>query len=179
MEIQLSDFLIKGIGILIISVILGGFILGIFYLTRLLIKIKKLNQPEIFKYYFLMLLCILIMTASWLLNMGWYRIILTWLAFPIIHLVLFIIINGKILLKLFCSKALKVYTLLSYVSYLLFYLMLPDGGDIGTMYVLFNLLHNNTVAYIAGVLSVTSFFAHIVFTVFQLIEIRRLKHISK
>lgn len=179
MEIQLSDFLIKGIGILIISVILGGFILGIFYLTHLLIKIKKLNQPGIIKYYFLMLLCILIMTASWLLNMGWYRIILTWLAFPIIHLVLFIIINGKILLKLFCSKALKVYTLLSYVSYLLFYLMLPDGGDIGTMYVIFSLLHNNTVAYIAGVLSVTSFFAHIVFTVFQLIEIRRLKHISK
>lgn len=179
MEIQLSDFLIKGIGILILSVILGGFILGIFYLTRLLIKIKKLNQPRIIKYYFLMLLCILIMTASWLLNMGWYRIILTWLAFPIIHLVLFIIINGKILLKLFCSKALKVYTLLSYVSYLLFYLMLPDGGDIGTMYILFSLFHNNTVAYIAGVLSVTSFFAHIVFTVFQLIEIRRLKHISK
>lgn len=179
MEIQLSNLLINGIGILILSTITGGLIWGIICLIRLLFKLKKLNRPEIFKYYFLMIMCILIMAASWLLNMGWYRIILTWLAFPIIHLVLFIIINGKILLKLFCSKALKVYTLLSYVSYLLFYLMLPDGGDIGTMYILFSLFHNNTVAYIAGVLSVTSFFAHIVFTVFQFIEIRRLKHISK
>lgn len=175
MDVQISNFLIKGIGVLILTVTVGGLIFGVISLIRLLLKIKKLNHPEIIKYYFFMILCLLVMVASWILNIGWFRLILTWLAFPIIHFVLFAILNGKAMLKLFLSQKLKIYTLLSYATYIISYLFLPDGGDYGPMYVFFGLLHNDIAAYIASVICEISFIAHIIISIFQLIEISKTK----
>ncbi len=79
MDFQLSGLLIKAIGIFILLAIIGGFVFGIVFLIRLLLKIIKLKQPRIITYYVIMILCILIVAASWILNMGWYRVILTWL----------------------------------------------------------------------------------------------------
>lgn len=79
------------------------------------------------------------------------------------------------MLKLFLSPKLKIYTLLSYATYIISYLSFSDGGDYGPMYVFFGLLRNNIVAQIAGVLCEISFIAHIIVTVFQLIEISKMK----
>ncbi len=175
MEMQLSYLFAQGIGILILLSIIGGLLYGIFCLGRLLLKLRKCNQPIIIKYYILMIMCILIVAASWVLNMGWLRVILTWLAFPIIHSVIFAIINGKALLRLFCSSKLRIYTLISYVSYVFSHIFFPDFADIGPMYVFFRLLRDNTIACISGIFSVMSFVIYIIFTVFQLIEISRIK----
>lgn len=176
MDVKLSYFLSGIIGFLFLSVIIAGFVYGIIHLIRLLFKLKELNRPEMLKYYFLMLLCIFIMIPSWIFNIGWYRFILTISAFPIIHSVLFAIVNGKAMLKLFLSKKLKIYTLLSYVTYIIFYLSFPDGGDYGPMYVFFGLIRNNNVAKIVGVICVISFIAHIIISILQLIELGKIKH---
>lgn len=115
------------------------------------------------------------MAASWIFNIGWYRLILTLFAFPIVHYVLFAIVNGKALLKLFVSKKLKIYTLLSYTTYIISYLSFPDGGDYGPMYVFFGLIDNNDIAKMASVLCVISFISHIIVSIFQLIEISRIR----
>ncbi len=144
-------------------------------MNTILSKIKKWYDPRALGYYIMMILCLVIMGASWILNMGWVRMLLTWLAFPIIHAVVFAIINGKAISKLVYSAKLKIYTLISYATYVLAYVFFPDGGDEGTMYVFFGLIHNNTVAFIAGIFSVLCFAIYIIFTTDQLKEMSRIK----
>ena len=115
-------------------------------------------------------LCILIVAASWILNMGWYRVILTWLTVPFVHPVIFAVINGKVLPNLIYSAKLRAYTLTTYITYVLMYAFFPDGGDIGSAYVFFGLINNNTAVHILGVLSTVSLVAYIVFTILQIIE---------
>ena len=175
MNVQISALLTKVVLMLFLVVLAGLLIFGVIRLARLFLKLKKLNRPEIIKYYFLMIFCFFIMIPSWIFNIGWYRLILTFLAFPVIHYVLFAIINGKAMLKLFLSKKLKIYTLLSYVTYIIFYLSFPDGGDYGPMYVFFGLINNNNTAKIAGALCLISFIAHTIIAILQLIEIGKIK----
>ena len=114
------------------------------------------------------------MVSSWLLNMGWLHLFLTLIAFPIIHLVVFVIINGKILLKYFNCKKLKLYTLLSYITYSISYAFFPDDSDNNT-YVFFGLIHNNTFVDISYIICFSLFAAHITITILQLIEIHKAK----
>ena len=72
MDFQLSGLLIKAIGIFILLAIIGGFVFGVICLVRLLLRLIKLKQPQIIVYYVTMILCILIVAASWIFNMGWF-----------------------------------------------------------------------------------------------------------
>ena len=155
--------------------LLGGLIFGIFCLIRLLLKLKRLNQPKNITYYILMILCILTALASWVFNFGWYRVILSWIAFPIIHAGAFAVVNGMALPKLIDSSKLRSLTTFSFLTYVLSYLFFPDGGDIGSMYVFFGLFHDDTVATVFGVFSVIAFVAYIILTINQIIELCRMK----
>ncbi len=178
MDLQLSGLLINAIGILILSLFMGGIIYGFVNLIRIFIKTIKLKSPKILIYYFLMIICMILMAISWIMNIGWYRLLLTFIAFPIIHSVLFINVNGKALLKLSASPKLKKYTILSFATYLLSYLTFPDGGDIGPMRVFFGLVQSNVIAMIAFHLCLISFIAHIVVSSRQMHEIKRLNQID-
>ena len=175
MDFQLSGPLIKAIGIFILLAIIGGLVFGIVCLIRLLLKIIKLKQPRIITYYVIMILCILIVAASWILNMGWYRVILTWLTVPFVHPVIFAVINGKVLPNLIYSTKLRAYTLTTYITYVLMYAFFPDGGDIGSAYVFFGLINNSTAVHILGVLSTVSLIVYIIFTILQIIESGKVK----
>ncbi len=175
MDFQLSGLLIKAIGIFILLAIIGGFVFGIVCLIRLLLKIIKLKQPRIIIYYGIMILCILIVAASWILNMGWYRVILTWLAVPFVHPVIFAVINAKALPNLMYSAKLRAYTSITYITYVLMYAFFPDGGDIGSAYVFFGLINNSTAVHILSVLSTVSLIAYIVFTILQINESGKVK----
>ncbi|MBQ2827151.1 MAG: hypothetical protein IJF13_07990 [Clostridia bacterium] len=175
MDFQLSGLLIKAIGIFILLAIIGGFVFGIVCLIRLLLKIIKLKQPRIITYYVIMILCILTVAASWILNMGWYRVILTWLAVPFVHPVIFAVINGNVLPNLIYSAKLRVYTLITYITYVLMYAFFPDGGDVGSAYVFFGLINNSTAVHILGVLSTVSLIVYIIFTILQIIENGKVK----
>ncbi len=175
MDFQLSGLLIKAIGIFILLAIIGGFVFGIICLIRVLLKLIKLKQPKTIIYYVTMILCILIVAASWILNMGWYRLILTWLTVPFIHPIIFAVINGKALPNLIYSAKLKIYTLITYITYVLMYAFFPDGGDVGSAYVFFGLISNDTAVYILGLLSTVCLVTYIIFTILQIIESGKIK----
>jgi len=158
---------------MLLAVILCGLILGISGIVLLLLKLKRTMHSESVIYGISMVLCIIVMIVSWCMNMGWYRFILTFFAVPVIHAVGFAVMNGIFLFKLPYSGKLKVYTIFSYVTYLLTYICFPDGGDIPTKYVFFGLIKNDTVAEVFGVISLISMVAHIVFAILQIIEFRR------
>ena len=178
MGFQVSDLPIKAIGVFILLAILSGFVFGIACLVRLLLRIIKLKQPIIIAYYVIMIMCILIVAVSWILNIGWYRVILTWLAVPFVHPVIFAVINGKALPRLIYSAKLKAYTLFTYITYVLMYVFFPDGGDTGSSYVFFGLIYDGAAVQILGILSTVSLIAYIIFTILQIIENVKLKKIE-
>ena len=148
---------------------------GIIFHIRLLLKLIKLKQPKIILYYFIMVMCILMVAASWTLNMGWYRLILTWLTVPFIHPIIFAVINSKALPNLIYSAKLKIYTLITYITYVLMYSFFPDGGDVDSAYAFFGLISNDTVVYILGLLSTVCLVTYIIFTILQIIESGKVK----
>ncbi len=164
----------QAIGIALLIAIVGGFIFGIARLIRLFIKFIKVNQTKSIAYLSLMIICILIAFASWILNFGWFRLILTFYGISIVFTVLFVMSNSKAASHISESKKLQVYTVITYVTYLCAYLFLPDGGDVGPMYVFFSLIQSNTIAYISFFLFIISFGAYIVFTILQFKEVDKI-----
>ncbi len=120
------------------------------------------------------------MTAmvSWLLNFGWIRFIMTLLFIPVIHSIAFIIINNRSASYMDCSAKLKRYVTLSYITYLSGYLLFPDGGDVGQMYLFFGLIRSNTIAELCYFPTVLLFTANIALLVLQSKERKKILQIS-
>ena len=137
-------------------------------------SVKTGNTPKI-KYTVAAFLCVLAAATSWLFNIGLFRLILTSFLFPVIHTVAFLLVNEFSLDYAASSVKLKRYSLLSCITYLLFYVLMPDGGIVGDSYVFFGLLHNPTVLNICACISFIAFIANLIITVLQLIERRKAK----
>ncbi len=148
-----------------------GIITGIVIIINSIISTKKDRNNSKLKYNLISILFVIIAIVSWVFNMGWLRFIMTFLAVPIIHTIAFIIINSFSLSYIDKSVKLKRYVNLSYITYLLGYLSLPDGGDVGPMYVFFGLIHNDIVANISYIISSISFIGNIVLFILQIVEI--------
>jgi hypothetical protein len=101
------------------------------------------------------------MLASWIVNIGWYRIILTWIPIPLIHTVAFIIVNFKAIRNVAHSDKLKKYISWSWATYLTAYLLFPDGGDDGAVRVFFNLIRNDVLCTIAMCAAIICFCANV------------------
>ena len=175
MGLNFSGLLMDVIGIFILLAVLGGLVFGLVYTIRLLLKIINLRQPQTTRYCIIMVICILIASASWILNMGWLRLILTWFAVPFIHPIIFVVINSKALPNIIYSAKLKIYTLITYITYVLMYVFLPDGGDIGPMYTFFGLISNDLAVNVLTVLSEVCLIAYITFTILQITENKKVK----
>lgn len=159
--------------ILFLSILAIGVITGIVILVKSIISSKK-NGNHL-KYNLVAILFVLIAIASWVLNMGWLRFIMTFLAVPIIHTIAFMIINNFSLSYIDKSVKLKRFVILSYITYLLGYLLLPDVSDYGPMYVFFGLIHNDIVANISYNISSVAFMGNIVLLILQIVERRKVK----
>lgn len=125
------------------------------------------------------LTCIAVAAASWIFNMGWIRFIMTLLLIPFIHAIIFFLVNifsSKYLLK---SKKTKHIYIIFCITYLLFYLLLPDGGDVGEMYVFFGLIHSNTISNICNSISSFAILAHIILLILQIAEIIKIRKATK
>ena len=158
-----------------LSILAIGLITGIVILVKSIISSKKDGSYLKLKYNLVAILLVIIATASWVLNMGWLRFIMTFLAVPVIHTIAFMIINNFSLSYIDESVKLKRFVVLSYVTYITGYLLLPDSADIGPMYVFFGLIHNDIFANIAYNISSTAFAANIVFLILQLAERKKAK----
>ena len=156
--------------VLCISILFIGLITGMVILIQSIISSRRNGNSIKRKYTLIAILCVIIAIVSWILNMGWVRLILTFLAVPIIHTVAFMIINNFSLSYIDKSIKLKRYVVFTYITYLAGYLLLPDGGDVGPMYVLFGLIHNDVVASIAYTISSIAFIGNIVLLILQIIE---------
>lgn len=141
--------------------------------------IKKNSLLKNRKQLVLSVICIIIATASLVFNIGWIRVFMTITLIPIIQPILFLVTN------LYASKyfievpKLKIINFLFIITYLIFWILLPDGGDTGPLYCLFNLVHNDNFADVASSLSTLAGAAHIVFFVLQIIQFKKLKNKSE
>lgn len=143
---------------------------GVVILVWTLVKAKRSGNYNRFKYTLTPVLCVAAAAVSWLTNFGWIRLIMTLMAIPFLHAIAFFLVNIFAASQIEKSRTLKIFTMLSYVTYLCGYLFLPDGGDVGSAYVFFGLLHNDFMIGFGETISVIGLFGNVVFLVLQLIE---------
>lgn len=118
-------------------------------------------------------LCILIVAISWITNMGWIRFFLTFLMVPVIHALVFFWTNYFSAKYCEIVPNLKKLTWFFMLTYLLPYLLTPDGGDIGGIYFFFGLVKNDTLANIANYIAGIALSFHIALFVVMIMEIRK------
>lgn len=163
-------FLIISIFIIFIGVVVGVTI-------RIILKSRQDSDKKrrIFISIFMSLLSIFIAAISWLLNMGWVRMIMTLLLIPFIHALIFFFTNLFMTYYEDKNKSTKLLNLLFILTYLLLYIFLPDGADTGEMYFFFGLIHSNSLSGIAQCVSRMAFLGHIVLFILQIIQAIRTK----
>ena len=172
LRFSIIPILFLGLGIFVI-------VIGVKFIVRILRKeaqIVKANGNRISKKWYLVIISSVFVTlVSWIFNMGWYRVILTWIPIPLIHTIAFLIINIKSANRVSIYKFLRKYIILSSVTYLLAYLLLPDGGDIGGMYLFFSLIRNDSIANIMMYISLIIFIVNIAVLSIEYLELRKCK----
>ncbi len=141
---------------------------GIIFIVRSIITAIKAKKYNKLKFNILSVLCVIIAAASWLLNLGWMRFFLTLIAVPFIHAIVFFCVNNFAATYAEKSKKLKICTIISYITYLISYLLLPDGGDTGGMYVFFGLINNETITNICFLVCSFAVQVHIIFVILQI-----------
>jgi len=158
--------------VLAIVVIVGGIIWSI-------IKIRKNNSSKFKKVTIMTFASILIAAVSWVLNMGWVRFFMTILLIPVVHGIVFLLANLFFAKYIEQSPKMAKLNILFIATYLIAYLFLPDGADVGGMYFFFGLIHNDTLSTIAGSLSGIAVIGHIALFVIQMIEVFTIKKKQK
>ena len=121
------------------------------------------------------LLSIFVVAVSWITNIGWMRIMLSFFLVPFLHAIYYFILNLAICFFVGQSKSLRLMNLLFSITYVLSNLFFPDGGDAGPSYFFFGLVKNDVLSDIAYVICVVSFVLHIILIALQLISVFRLK----
>ncbi len=148
-----------------LALVIFAIIIGVNFIVRFFRKEAqsvKTNGYRISKKWYLMIISFaLIMLASWIFNLGWFRVILTWIPIPLIHTIAFLFINIKSINRVSTFKELEKYIILSSVTYLLPYLLLPDFGDVGGMYFFFGLIRNDVAAKITFCIAPVLFIANL------------------
>ncbi len=159
-------------GIVKFVAIIGLIIWGIVKLIKLIKKngLVKNKKPLV-----LSIICIIIATASLVLNMGWIRFGMIFMLIPIIHPILFLITNLYVSQFFVETPRLRIINFLFIITYLIFWILLPDGGDIGPSYCLFNLVRNDDFTDVAFAVSGIAGTAHIVLFGLQIIQFVKLK----
>ena len=116
--------------------------------------------------------------VSWVLNFGWYRFIMTFVAVPIVHGMVFLISDLFFCKYVDKSSSLLKLNIFYVLSYLLTYLFFPDGGDTGTMYFMFGLIHSDILSFVAFFISAIAFVCSVILLVVQIVMVIKLKKAS-
>lgn len=159
-------------GIVQFVAIIGLIIWGIAKVIKLLKKNRPIKNK---KPLVLSIICIVIATASLVLNIGWIRFGMIIMLIPIIQPILFLMTNLYASQLFVDSPRLRITNYLFIATYLIFWVLLPDGGDIGPSYCLFNLVRNDAFTDVAWAMSGIVGIAHIVFFVLQIIQFVKIK----
>lgn len=160
---------------LLIAVAIIGFVVVLSGTVWSIIKAYKKGNCNKVKMIIFTVLSIVIVTVSWFLNFGWIRFIMTFMLIPFIHSIIFFVTNLFTLKYREQSKKLRVVNNLFCFSYLAAYLLLPDGGDVGGMYVFFGLIHNELISNVCYFISGVLFLGNVVLFILQIIQIIQIK----
>lgn len=111
----------------------------------------------------------LIIILSWILNIGWIRLI--FLIPMIIHAIIFYFANRKILGHINTPAKMKIKSLFAYLTLLLFHVLLSDVGDTDdSMRVFFGLIKNERIIDLTGYISGISFILNLILLVILFID---------
>ena len=168
---DVAGFFLNLLGMIRILVIYGCIGFVIVKIVQIIKKYKLLN----IKGFILSGICIIIATASFIFNIGWYRFAMMMVLLPIIQPILFLAIN--LIIAKHCDK-IKFAKLVNYIfiiTYLVFWVFLPDGGDAGSMYLFFGLVHNDELAIVGEKVSFLAGIIHIVCLAIHIVQIVILK----
>lgn len=155
-------------------------IIGVFFAVRFFRKeaqfVKNNGYSISKKWYWMIISSVVIMFISWVFNLGWFRVILTWIPIPLIHTIVFLVINIKSVNRVSAFRYLEKYIILSSGTYLLAYLLFPDFGDVDGAYCFFGLIRNGVNVGVMMAMSVAVFAVNIVVLVLEGIAIRKCKN---
>ena len=151
-----------------VAVVVGGTI----WVIAKIRKSKSLYSKKVILY---TVAAIVIAAISWILNMGWIRFFMTFLGIPFIHGIVFFLANMFFAKYTDRSRGMSALNLWFVISYLVVYLLLPDGGDYGEAYFFFGLIQSDALSGVAGLISNAAIVAHIVLFVLQIISMRKIK----
>lgn len=112
---------------------------------------------------------VIIAAVSYVLNMGWIRFFMIFLMIPFIHAAILIVTNVFMAKYIDKSKKMRWLNLLFILTYLVFYIFLPDGGDYGETYFFFGLIESDSLYEIALNISLIALLGHIVTLVLQIV----------
>ncbi len=165
--------------VLFLVLVLGSTALIISGICLAVVKAKADNSVYHKKSVIRSLVLMGIVALSWVFNMGWFRFFLTIVSAPLIHGIVFFLVNMFVAGYMDKSRGVEKLNSLFMITYILFYLLFPDGSDTGEMYFFFGLIHSDALSSIANTLSAWIFTAHIILIVLQLIAIAKIKACTK
>ncbi len=138
-------------------IIWGVLLLFLFAIAFALVKavialIKSTKTQKL--YSTVSIICVIIMLISWFMNFGWIRVIFTVIPLALVHVMAFVYIIHVAAKYTKQEKKLKLAMIVAQLTFVLSYVLLPDGADSGEAYVFFGLIHSNNVAKICETVAI-------------------------
>jgi len=135
---------------------------------------NRIRKPE--KVYIILpIVCLLISGAAYIFNMGWIRLIFTVFGIAPLYAVLFLASSFYAADCMKEDRPIRVYTIISYVTFSLTYMLLPDGGDYGEEYFFFSPVRGSEFSSIAFLLAMLCAIVGFIFIVLSFFRTRKLK----
>ncbi|MFA7636636.1 MAG: hypothetical protein WCX81_02615 [Monoglobales bacterium] len=167
---DLWSYLVIAFAIIVAGMIIGSVVWAIVKLFK-----KNSSNKSVVKAVVASVLSMLLCGATWIFNMGWYRFIMMFSLIPYFHVAVFFIINILAAKYKQHSRKLSIMNVLFFVTYIAFYIFLPDGGDIGGAYAFFGLIHDEVLINNCYLISFVAILAHIVLLILQIIKIIKIR----
>lgn len=164
--------LLLGLLVILCVIALAVLVGGVFWSV---VKVKKAKSSNYKKVVIWTYLSIIIATASWVFNFGWLRFIMTIMLIPVIHGIVFFVANLIFGAYVDQSPKMKRLNIFFVITYIVYYVLIPDGGDYGVMYSFFGLIHSNTVSGVSYSISTIASLCHGVLFVMQIVQVRKIK----
>lgn len=130
---------------------LTAFVMGIIFMFS-----RSENRKGKYKVIILPVLAVIFSVASCIFNFGWLRLLITATTSLWICIVVFFWSNVFAVPYLYEHRMMKIINLLYNITYIVFWLFLPDFGDMGPAYFFFTLIRHDFWAQIAGAIAVIS-----------------------
>ncbi len=152
-----------------VAKVLVALLLGV-VVWRLVCGYKKDLSPRAYKLDSVFFCVVALM--SWVLNFGYYRMLLSFVLFPLVHSAAFLFVSFKSAKYLSASPRLKLLNLLYAATFMLPHLLLPDSADDG-VYLLMSSISVDKLTVFFSLLALAAFVGNVVLFFLCLAQIKQ------